>query len=1103
MKKLFFLVSIILSCNVFAKNYFVANSGSDSNDGLTEATAWKTLNKVNANVNVFTPGDIILFKGGDQFYGTLIILNKNEITITSYGSGKAIITGGEKITGWTYTGNNIWRSTVSNKVHQIFKNGNVLSQARYPKIKDDFTPESNYYQITSTTSNTVFKCSNLIGMPNLIGASIQIQSAAWRFTSCKIKSFNSGSGQITLEKAPTHPIDIGDNFFVINDIDLLDTDGEWFYDKDKLYIHSTSAPTNIVGNTLDGIGVEIEKSDNITIENLSIRYYTEKGINAEKSNNLRINNNEFLYCYEYGIRTKSSPNTTVTNNYFKGGMRNGISLNEWNANTYFSNSMIRNNKIFEHGMLKQATARNFDIPQTINLHGSGDTMEYNDIQKVGYNGVRIYGSNVTVQYNFIKDFCLTAHDGGAIYSQANSFNGTTVDGGVIKNNIIINRDLGDKWFDIGIYADDRSKNIQILNNTVSLSKDGIYLHNTKNVTLKGNSVYNTRRYGLSFIESSQAGKEGEMVGNTVRNNDVLLEGSNVESLNFRSIIGSSGFFAFGNFSSNNYWNPSNLKDVRFNTLESKETTYTLKDWIPKYTSVMGSEQETGSTTDLDTTVKLHQLVYNKDTDSKAITLEGTWQDLLGIQYNSSITLEPYTSKILILVENKTGSIDANAGEDQTICLGESATLTVSGGSLYQWSTGATTSSIEVSPTETTTYTVTVTEAGVSATDEVIVTVNTVTAEAGQDVTINEGETVTLTASGGGSYVWSNGETTQSITVSPNNTSTFSVTVTNNGCEDTASVEVTVIPSTNQSVTANAGEDQTICLGESVTLTGSGGTTYEWSNGESTASITVSPSSTQTYTLTAIDGSNTDTDEIIVTVNTMIAEAGEDVTINEGESVTLTASGGDSYIWNSGENTESITVSPTKTTVYTVTVSKDGCDDSDTVQVLVNQSFVSDPPPASADAGEDVTICLGESVTLTANGGKSYLWSTGEANKNINVNPRRTTTYSLFATRGGVTDTDTIIVTVENCLNNSDDINLSLAVYPNPNDGNFQISINNIDGSINLFISDTKGSIVYSEILSGQVKNHTKEIDLSRFSKGIYFVRLLNANQNMVTKIVMI
>ena len=347
---------------------------------------------------------------------------------------------------------------------------------------------------------------------------------------------------------------------------------------------------------------------------------------------------------------------------------------------------------------------------------------------------------------------------------------------------------------------------------------------------------------------------------------------------------------------------------------------------------------------------------------------------------------------------------ANAGNDLAICEGDSTVLTASGGDSYLWSTGESTANITISPNTTTTYSVTVYQNGCEATDDVQVTVNPLpTANAGADVTINQGDSTTLTASGGGTYLWNTGETTASITVSPNTTTTYTVTVTQNGCEDSDDVVVTV-NSTN-TVIANAGEEQTICEGESATLTASGGTDYLWSTGETTASIIVNPIATTTYSVTVSDGNTSDTDDVIVTVNPLpIADAGVDQIICEGDSATLIATGGDSYLWSSGETTASITINPNTTTIYSVTVYQNGCEATDDVQVTVN-------PLPTANAGADVTINQGDSTTLTATGGGTYLWNSGETTASITVSPNATTTYSVTVTQNGCEDSDEVVVTV--------------------------------------------------------------------------------------------
>jgi protocatechuate 3,4-dioxygenase beta subunit/predicted transcriptional regulator len=356
--------------------------------------------------------------------------------------------------------------------------------------------------------------------------------------------------------------------------------------------------------------------------------------------------------------------------------------------------------------------------------------------------------------------------------------------------------------------------------------------------------------------------------------------------------------------------------------------------------------------------------------------------------------------------------NAYAGPDKTICTGTSTTLTATGEGTYLWSTGATTAAITVNPIATTTYTVTVTNAnGCTKSDQAIVTVNDLpNANAGPDKIICSGASTTLTATGGGTYLWSTGATSAAITVSPTVTTTYTVTVTNaNGCTKSDQAIVTV----NDLPNANAGPDKIICSGSSTTLTATGGGNYLWSTGATTAAITVSPTATTTYTVTVTNTNGcSKVDEAIVTVNDLpIANAGPDKIICSGASTTLTATGGGTYLWSNGATSAAITVNPTATTTYTVTVTNaNGCSKSDDAIVSVNDLPI-------ANAGPDKNICKGESATLTATGGGTYLWSTGATTPAITVSPTATTTYTVTVTNSnGCVKSDAVVVTVNDLPN---------------------------------------------------------------------------------------
>ena len=169
--------------------------------------------------------------------------------------------------------------------------------------------------------------------------------------------------------------------------------------------------------------------------------------------------------------------------------------------------------------------------------------------------------------------------------------------------------------------------------------------------------------------------------------------------------------------------------------------------------------------------------------------------------------------------------------DTSICAGDTITLAVSGASTYLWNTGATTTSITVNPSTTTTYSVSGTDAnGCIKTDSVVITVNSlpvISINSGVDAEICLGQSTNLTVAGGSTYVWSTSATSTSISVSPTDTTSYSVIGTDaNGCigYDTISVIVNPLP------VVFAGNDTAYCAGDSVTLSGSGASTYTWNNG---------------------------------------------------------------------------------------------------------------------------------------------------------------------------------------------------------------------------------------------------------------------------------
>ncbi|MBK8564657.1 MAG: choice-of-anchor A family protein [Saprospiraceae bacterium] len=261
----------------------------------------------------------------------------------------------------------------------------------------------------------------------------------------------------------------------------------------------------------------------------------------------------------------------------------------------------------------------------------------------------------------------------------------------------------------------------------------------------------------------------------------------------------------------------------------------------------------------------------------------------------------------------------------------------------------------------------------------------------------------------GSGGWSSitGATSSSFTTPAlNSTSYYRVVVSaaGNGCGGSINSNAATV-TVNASITVGIVGTNAICPGASTALTASGGTSYAWNTGATTAVINVSPVAATTYivTVTGIGGC-TGTASRTVTVNPATAAfAGADATICGGSSTSLTATGSAgtapyTYAWSGGlGNVATVTASPTTTTTYTVTVtSSTGCTATDQVVVNVNASPVS-------SAGSNVTVCSGTTVNLaaSASGGVSpytYNWNNGlGVGATQTVTPTAATIYTVTVT----------------------------------------------------------------------------------------------------------
>lgn len=427
-----------------------------------------------------------------------------------------------------------------------------------------------------------------------------------------------------------------------------------------------------------------------------------------------------------------------------------------------------------------------------------------------------------------------------------------------------------------------------------------------------------------------------------------------------------------------------------------------------------------------------------------------------------------------------------------VCQGFPATLSATSAVTgYTWQPGAQTgSAVTVAPMVNTLYTVTASDGTCTGTQTLqLITQTTPTIAASNTIaSLCLGEVVTLSASGagaGGTYSWTPGNLSGStVTMSPSASTLITVVGTNSlGCYASAQLPAIVNQPSPLFVTANR---TLVCVGGQSTLTASSSGSYSWTNGPATNTNVVSPAGPLTvYTVTGSNSSNTctATRTIAIAVLTPSVNYTSSVSICNGETATLTASGANTYTWN-GINTFSSGVympSPTITTQYVLVANTQSiatsCITQHTATVKVNAN-----PVVTVAATKTTAICLGNSVTLTASGAQTYSWSNNATTASVSVSPSLTTLYTVVGTTtDNCKGTSQYNVLVSKCLGVGENSKTTLNVYPNPNNGQFTVSS---EYPVNLTLMNTLGQFIRSIELNAE---NGYSVEVTGLAKGVYYL----------------
>jgi hypothetical protein len=679
--------------------YYVSSSaGNDSNDGSSIGNAFRSVGKVNT-LNL-QPGDKVLFQCGDTWQAEQLVISKSgtEVAPIVFGSfpegcaNKPALSGSRLITGWVPSGSaNIYVGTLSTGdfpmgLNQLFRNGQRLTLGRWPNLD---APNGGYSFVDAhSAGGNQITDSDLSTSVNWAGAIVHIKNIRWSMLDRQVTS--SSGHTLVLNTGLSCLISgwtdcTGWGYFVNNHLSTLDQDGEWYYNAStrQVYLYSTiGAPTNIEGSvileqvtTLRHGGVMLSDGSAtayVVIDNLAIKNWfnhgigTPGGMNGDIYHHITVSNATIKDVDAAGVNLSSwlerpsngrrglrgGHHMTFTNNVIDGA-------NDFGITGYFAESIFEDNEIKNIALIKNLGKSGMGCGITsgectengdglrIRLYdvldsGYGNTLRYNRFEKIGYNGVDVFGPDTTLEKNFITQSCYSKADcGGVRVFGSDNLATTTVYNIRLIDNIIVDIPgnvegchASRAAFGMGLYIDNYSRDVETQGNTVVSTTISGILYQRSTGQIVNNTVFNASS-GTEYSAHIDLG--GDETRATVTGNQLYGLNNEAWTLYARSL---SNFVA----SDYNYlFHPYVNNHIAYGP---SWTRYTFANW--KTFSDLEAHSKTNWFTQPAGEASRARIFYNPTQSLLAVDLgDRKYLDLDQNTVVGSITLSPFTSKILI------------------------------------------------------------------------------------------------------------------------------------------------------------------------------------------------------------------------------------------------------------------------------------------------------------------------------------------------------------------------------------------------------------------------------------------------------------------------
>ena len=410
---------------------YVSPSGNDSNPG-TLAEPYRTIQKCATTI---TSGTCWILAGDYQE----TVTPNSGITIAPYENQKVTVDGTEPVTGWTLYSGNIYRAQValsSGDTNQIFVNGRMMTEARWPKSNDLF--HTVWATAQSGTTDGTLVDSNLPNI-NWVGAHVHFWSGSdpWDPQTGVITASQPGQLTFTDDGASFPPYIVaqpGGYYFLFGVLGALTDPGEWYYDSNAgyLYLYAPGAtnPNDLtVSAKVRAYGFDLSGQSNVTIRGLRLFATTINTDNNSTSDRI----DGIIATYLSHFTTLPDPPGSAPHSYWydhlddSGIILNGtgntlenstISYSAGNGVTVYGANMTVENNLIHH----VDYMANYD--SGIAVEGTGNVITHNTIYATARFAILVHTifndnvgpNNLDISYNNMFNAMLTSRDGGEIYT---------------------------------------------------------------------------------------------------------------------------------------------------------------------------------------------------------------------------------------------------------------------------------------------------------------------------------------------------------------------------------------------------------------------------------------------------------------------------------------------------------------------------------------------------------------------------------------------------------------------------------------------------------------------------------------------------------------